>query len=69
MIAAVTDLSGTITGAHRTWLDPSGQDTGQSAEGRKRFFFEKKGGARPAGTKKLLIVWAEPIRKGRSQNR
>jgi hypothetical protein len=26
MIAAVTDLDGTITGAHRTWLDPSGHD-------------------------------------------
>jgi hypothetical protein len=26
MIAAVTDLSGAITGAHRTWLDPSGED-------------------------------------------
>jgi hypothetical protein len=26
LIAAVTDLSGTITGAHRTWLDPSGRD-------------------------------------------
>ncbi len=25
MIAAVTDLSGAITGAHRTWLDQSGQ--------------------------------------------
>jgi hypothetical protein len=25
LIAAVTDLSGTITGAHRTWLDPSGE--------------------------------------------
>jgi hypothetical protein len=24
MIAAVTDLDGTITGAHRTWLDPTG---------------------------------------------
>lgn len=24
MIAAVTDLSGHLTGAHRTWLDPSG---------------------------------------------
>jgi len=24
MIASVTDLSGLITGAHRTWLDPSG---------------------------------------------
>lgn len=24
MIAAVTNLAGTITGAHRTWLDPSG---------------------------------------------
>jgi len=24
MIAAVTDVNGTITGAHRTWLDPSG---------------------------------------------
>ncbi|MEH2561597.1 hypothetical protein V1289_001224 [Bradyrhizobium sp. AZCC 2289] len=26
MIAAVTDLTGHITGAHRTWLDPSGCD-------------------------------------------
>jgi Toprim domain len=26
LIAAVTDLTGTITGAHRTWLDPSGED-------------------------------------------
>src|SRR5271168_4050662 len=26
LIAAVTDLGGRITGAHRTWLDPSGQD-------------------------------------------
>jgi len=26
LIAAVTDLSGTQTGAHRTWLDPSGRD-------------------------------------------
>ena len=26
IVAAVTDLDGKITGAHRTWLDPSGQD-------------------------------------------
>ena len=26
MIAAVTDLNGRITGAHRTWLDPRGRD-------------------------------------------
>jgi hypothetical protein len=26
LIAAVTDLAGMITGAHRTWLDPSGHD-------------------------------------------
>ena len=26
MIAAVTDLAGQITGAHRTWLDGSGRD-------------------------------------------
>jgi len=26
MIAAVTDLNGRLTGAHRTWLDPSGSD-------------------------------------------
>ena len=26
MIAAVTDLDGRVTGAHRTWLDPSGRD-------------------------------------------
>jgi hypothetical protein len=26
LIAAVTDLAGKITGAHRTWLDPAGRD-------------------------------------------
>ena len=26
LIAAVTDLAGTITGVHRTWLDPGGSD-------------------------------------------
>ena len=26
MIASVTDLDGSLTGAHRTWLDPSGTD-------------------------------------------
>jgi hypothetical protein len=26
LVVAVTDLAGTITGAHRTWLDPSGHD-------------------------------------------
>lgn len=26
MIAAVTDIAGTITGAHRTWLSPDGSD-------------------------------------------
>jgi hypothetical protein len=26
LIAAVTDLAGKMTGAHRTWLDPSGND-------------------------------------------
>ena len=26
LIAAVTDLAGTVTGAHRTWLDPFGHD-------------------------------------------
>jgi Toprim domain len=26
LIAAVTDLTGCITGAHRTWLDPTGED-------------------------------------------
>jgi len=26
MIAAVTDLDGAVTGAHRTWLDPCGHD-------------------------------------------
>ena len=26
LIAVVTDLSGAITGSHRTWLDPSGRD-------------------------------------------
>ena len=25
LVAAITDLDGTITGAHRTWLDPSGR--------------------------------------------
>jgi len=35
LIAAVTDLGGTITGAHRTWLDPSGQDKAPIASPRR----------------------------------
>ena len=30
LIAAVTDLDGTITGVHRTWLDPLGRDKAPS---------------------------------------
>jgi hypothetical protein len=36
--------------------------------GVKSSSFLKKGGARPAGTKKLLRMWAELIRGSRSQN-
>jgi hypothetical protein len=35
MIAAVTDIGGTITGAHRTWLDPSGYDKAPIASPRR----------------------------------
>ena len=35
LIAAVTDLGGTITGAHRTWLDPSGHDKAPIASPRR----------------------------------
>jgi hypothetical protein len=35
VIAAVTDLSGTITGVHRTWLDPSGRDKAPIATPRR----------------------------------
>ena len=35
LIAAVTDLGGTITGAHRTWLDPSGRDKAPIASPRR----------------------------------
>jgi hypothetical protein len=35
MIAAVTELGGTITGAHRTWLDPSGHDKAPIASPRR----------------------------------
>lgn len=35
LIAAVTDLHGTITGAHRTWLDPSGNDKAPVATPRR----------------------------------
>jgi len=35
LIAAVTDLAGTITGAHRTWLDPSGRDKAPIASPRR----------------------------------
>lgn len=41
MIAAVTDLDGKFTGAHRTWLDPSGR--GQGADRRA----EARDGASP----------------------
>lgn len=35
MIAAVTDLDGKLTGAHRTWLDPSGGDKAPIASPRR----------------------------------
>jgi hypothetical protein len=35
LIAAVTDLAGAITGAHRTWLDPSGRDKAPIASPRR----------------------------------
>ena len=35
MIAAVTDFNGTITGAHRTWLDPSGRSKAPIATPRR----------------------------------
>jgi hypothetical protein len=35
LIAAVTDPGGTITGAHRTWLDPSGHDKAPIASPRR----------------------------------
>jgi Toprim domain len=35
LIAAVTDLSGTITGVHRTWLDPSGTNKAPVATPRR----------------------------------
>src|ERR1044072_8374837 len=35
LIAAVTDLGGRITGAHRTWLDRSGQDKAPIASPRR----------------------------------
>jgi hypothetical protein len=35
LIAAVTDLGGKITGAHRTWLDRSGQDKAPIASPRR----------------------------------
>jgi hypothetical protein len=35
LIAAVTDLAGIITGAHRTWLDPSGHDKAPIASPRR----------------------------------
>ena len=35
IVAAVTDLDGTITGAHRTWLDPSGSSKAPVATPRR----------------------------------
>jgi hypothetical protein len=35
MIAAVTDLDGRVTGAHRTWLDPSNRDKAPIATPRR----------------------------------
>ena len=35
LIAAVTDLSGTITGLHRTWLEPGGSDKAPIATPRR----------------------------------
>lgn len=35
LIAAVTDITGAITGVHRTWLDPSGADKARVATPRR----------------------------------
>jgi hypothetical protein len=35
LIAAVTDLNGTVTGVHRTWLDPSGRGKAPVAQPRR----------------------------------
>lgn len=35
LIAAVTDLGGTVTGAHRTWIGPSGRDKAPIASPRR----------------------------------
>jgi hypothetical protein len=35
LIAAVTDLSGTVTGVHRTWLDPTTRDKAPIASPRR----------------------------------
>jgi hypothetical protein len=35
LIAAVTDLNGTVTGVHRTWLDPSGRAKAPVAQPRR----------------------------------
>jgi hypothetical protein len=39
LIAAVTDLNGTVTGVHRTWLDPSGRGKAPVAQPRRALGF------------------------------
>ena len=47
MIAAVTDLAGTITGAHRTWLDPVPGDGKAPIDTPRRAMGDLLGHARP----------------------
>src|SRR3954449_5797903 len=61
LLAAITDPRGTITGVHRTWLDPSGQGKAPVAEPRKSMGHQIGNGARFSGLAAGLMVAGEGL--------
>ncbi len=56
IVAAVTDLDGSITGAHRTWLDPSGQSKAPVATPRRAMGHLLGNGVRLGGATDTLAA-------------
>jgi hypothetical protein len=61
LFAAITDPRGTITGAHRTWLDRSGKGKAPIAEPRKPVGHQIGNGARFSGLAAGLMVAGEGL--------
>jgi Toprim domain len=61
LLAAITDIQGTIMGVHRTWLDRSGAGKAPIAEPRKSMGHQFGNGARFSGLAEHLMVAGEGL--------